>query len=747
MIPILYGAEERLFTSEGIGRLAEWSSATVTEERNGIFELQFQYPIDGKWFDELVEGRYVYTTHDESKAPQPFEIYHITKPINGLCTYYCEHISYKLRTAVVKPFTAITCADAMSKIVPNSINYNPFTFTTDKLVDGEYKLDAPKAVRSVLGGEEGSILDVYGKGEYEWDKWTVKLWLNRGEDTDITIRYGKNLTDLKYDVNSQDTYTGIVPYWQTTGEQEILVTLPERFLIAPTVPIFESFLCDEHDTAIVDENGNEFFLDYYQLKLIPYDMTSDFDEQPTVQELRAKATEKLATMQTWQPSKTLAVNFVQLWQTEEYAEYAPLERVKLCDTVSVEYPELGVTEMKVKVVKVVWDAINERYLSMELGEPKQTFSDVLTAKIQEDVKPVTVSKTEMKTAISDATKLISGGYGGYVYWTFLSDGTPSELMFLDAPTPEEAVNVLRLNKNGIGFSNTGVYGLYTNAWTIDGHLNASTIFGGTLHIGGVEGSALEMDGENMVFNALVDVSESGQDGEYEYRKVGVLNTKNYGTDWVSERGFSFQVTNDIDSYMEGGLSDDALDLRHFYLEKFTAELGSRDDPLAINLINNVNIDGDLIVSDAKSRKVETEDYSGRLLYSLETPSPMFSDIGECVLDDTGECLIYIDDIFSETVNTNIEYQVFLQKEGQGDCWVDDKQKTYFIIIGTPNLHVAWEVKAVQRDYEYHRLEEIDGLYDSIDRDMMDSLIESIGMYNDEFDTLIEEGEELLDETA
>ena len=319
-------------------------------------------------------------------------------------------------------------------------------------------------------------------------------------------------------------------------------------------------------------------------------------------------------------------------------------------------------------------------------------------------------------------------------------------MFLDASNPDDAVNVLRINKNGIGFSNTGVNGVYTNAWTIDGHLTASTIFGGTLHIGGANDSALEMDGENMIFNALVDVTEDDLE-IHEYRKVAVMNTKNFGTDWATEKGFSFQVTNDLESYLEGGISADALDLRHFYLERSIAELGSRDDPLAINFINSVNIDGDLSVTGAKSREVNTDGYNGRLLYALETPSPMFSDIGECVLDDTGECLIYIDDIFSETVNTNIEYQVFLQQEGQGDCWVEDKQKLYFIIKGTPDLHVAWEVKAIQRDYEYQRLDETDGLYDTIDRDMMDNLIESIGMYDDEFDSLIEEGEELLDETA
>lgn len=738
MIPILYGEEEKSFTSEGIGRLTDWSGAKATQERNGIFELEFQYPIDGRWFKELREGRYVYSTHDETKIPQPFEIYHISKPINGLCTYSCQHISYKLRTTVLKPFTATSCLDAMSKIVPNSMNENPFTFTTDKAVTSDFTLDVPKDVRTVLGGEEGSILDVYGKGEFEWDKWQVKLWLNRGEDTDITIRYGKNLTDLKYDTNSQDSFTGIVPYWQTSGEQNILITLPEKYLISPTVPLIESYLSDENNIALTDENGNELLADYYQLKLIPYDMSSDFEEQPTVEQLREKAGEKLALMQTWQMAKTLSINFVQLWQTEEYADYTPLERVKLCDTVSVEYPELGVTETQVKIVKVVWDVINERYLSMELGDPKQTFADVLTAKIQDDVKPITVSKTQLQVAITNATKLISGGYGGYVYWTFLPDGTPSELMFLDNPVPEEAVNVLRLNKNGLGFSHTGINGTYDNAWTIDGKLNASSIYGGTLSIGGEDSSSMTMDSERMQFYSTIDVSGDSPVPVYEYTRTGIMSTSGGGLNITELEQFGVQITDDLDD-------SEVLDLNHLFVG-YGIEMGSWDNPTSqITLINNTKVSGDFTVSGTKNRVAKTENYGNRLLYAVETPSPMFSDIGECVLDDTGECLIYIDDIFSETVNPKIEYQVFLQKEGQGDCWAEEKNSLYFTVKGTPNLRVAWEIKATQKGYETERLEE-EG-WNAIDKDMVDIEVESNRLYADEFDFLIEEGEELLDETV
>ena len=746
MIPILYSAEEQYFTSNGVGRLADCISCAVTEERNSVYECEFTYPITGKFFNDLVIGAYVMVSHDETGDLQPFQIYKISKPINGICTYSAWHLSYKLRTMVAQPFTAVTCADTMVKLGKNITPTSGwFTFSTDKIVVGDFKLEEPREVRSVLGGVEGSILDTYGTGEYEWDKWDVKLWLKRGQDTDVTIRYGKNLTDLMYDSDASNSCTGIIPFWRDE-ESGAMVTLPEVYVISSTTPVISSYLIDEDQTAITDENGNELLLDYYDFKLLTMDYSSDFDEQPTVEELRERA-QRYVTGKIWQPEDSISINFVQLWNTEEYADYAPLQHVKLCDTVNIYYPDLGVTQEGIKVVQVVWDALNERYTSMTLGEPTQTLSDAITAKVQDEVLPVVPSKTQMKNAIESATKLISGGYGGYVYWTFLPDGTPSELMFLDAPKPDDAVNVLRINKNGIGFSNTGVNGVYTNAWTIDGNLSASTIFGGTLHIGGADDSALELDGDTMTFNALVDVSEDDLE-IYEYRKVAVMNTKNFGTDWVTEKGFSFQVTNDLESYLESGISADALDLRHFYLERSIAELGSRDDPLSINLINNVSIDGDLSVTGAKSREVDTDGYNGRLLYALETPSPMFSDIGECLLDDTGECLIYIDDIFSETVNTAIEYQVFLQKEGQGDCWVEEKEKTYFVIKGTPNLRVAWEIKAIQRGYEYQRLEETDGLYDTIDKDMMDNLIESMNMYKDDFASIIEEGEELLeDETA
>lgn len=120
---------------------------------------------------------------------------------------------------------------------------------------------------------------------------------------------------------------------------------------------------------------------------------------------------------------------------------------------------------------------------------------------------------------------------------------------------------------------------------------------------------------------------------------------------------------------------------------------------------NHSVQGWFTCSGTKSRVVDTEDYSERLLYCYETAEPMFGDMGTAVTDENGICFIAIDDIFAETVNLNIEYSVFLQKEGLGDIWIDKKDTAYFVVKGTPNLPFSWELKVIQKDYEHLRLDD------------------------------------------
>lgn len=154
----------------------------------------------------------------------------------------------------------------------------------------------------------------------------------------------------------------------------------------------------------------------------------------------------------------------------------------------------------------------------------------------------------------------------------------------------------------------------------------------------------------------------------------------------------------------------------------------------------VTIGGSLSVTGEKNRIIDTENYDTRKQYCYETATPYFGDIGTAQTDDKGKCYIDIDDIFSETVNTGVEYQVFLQKEGQGDLWVEEKTDSYFVVRGTENLKFSWEIKAIQKDYEFERLEKFDN-------SEKEEVIDYEKEYMEEINDLIKEQEEMLNETV
>ena len=465
MIPILYESTETQFTSNGLGRLVDTISATVTEERNGVYELEFEYPISGEKYELIKEGRIVAVTHDETGDIQPFILYKRTATIDGKVKFNAHHLSYRLSNIVVKPFTASGIVDAMAQIVPNSMNPNPFVFWTDKVVTSQFKNETPRSVRSLLGGERGSLLDVFGKGEYEFDKWTVKLHLNRGQDSGVTIRYGKNLSDITQEIDASGYYNAVAPYWK--GEDET-VTLPD---------------------LVVLEDADE-------IRAVPLDLTNEFENAPTQEELRNVAETRLINSSGINISENIKADFVQLWQTEEYKDYAPLQRVRLCDTVTIIYEPLGVYSIQKKVIRVKWNVLLDRYDEIELGDSQVTLADLvvdMTQKITEDLPTTSM----MANAIANATNKITGNKGGYVVLHSDANGTPYEFLVMDSPDINTAVNVWRWNLGGLGFSSNGYNGDFSSlALTMDGQINADMITTGLLSANRIRGGVLQLGGED-----------------------------------------------------------------------------------------------------------------------------------------------------------------------------------------------------------------------------------------------------------
>ena len=470
MIPILYEGTETQFTSNGIGRLADAISCKVIEERNATYELEMTYPITGVHYEDLQENRIILAKPFDGGQTQPFIIYMITKPLNGIVTVNAEHISYRLSGITVMPFTANSCVSALAGISTNSAIENPFTFNTDKSVAANFTVNVPTNARELLCGSQGSILDVYGKGDYEFNRFDVSLKVNRGTDNHVTLRYGKNITDLKSVLDTTNVYTGITPYWTDGGST--VMTLPEKVVMSSYASLFP----------------------YKIIK--PVDFTERWQERPTEEQLCAAAEAYVANNEGWKIKNSITVSFVALWNTEEYKDIAPLERVKMCDVVKVYYKKLGV-DFSTKVIRTDYNVLQERYNEITLGDTYYTLSQVFSEEIAASQEE---QSSHMQQAIARATALITGGLGGYVVFTLNADGQPEEITIMDKPNVAEAVRCIRMNKNGIGFSDNGYSGLYTTAWTIEegqGHFVADYIDTGTLNADLIKtGTIMDYAGKN-----------------------------------------------------------------------------------------------------------------------------------------------------------------------------------------------------------------------------------------------------------
>lgn len=445
MIPILFPSNETSFTTNGLGRLADCTRCEVTEERNGVFELEFVYPISGRLYDQIDVGAVALCTHDDTGDTQPFEIYMRTAPINGLVTFNARHISYRLRAIPLRPFSAGSIAETFAAIPGKAMTACPFTFWTDKTTTAAFKVTVPQPVRSILGGQEGSVLDTFGGGEYKWDRFTVRLYANRGRDTDVTIRYGKNLLDIEETLDAANLYNSAVGYWEKDGQVVFGNVTKGSGITADPVTI-------------------------------TMDLSSEFETAPTVAQLNAKVLSMLDASKPWIPKQNIKVDFVQLWQTEDYKDVAALQRCGLCDTVSVYYPALGVTAERVKVIRVVYDVLRDRYSEMELGEAQTSFAEIVAAQAISDVPTTSM----MQSAINAATELIRGGLGGHIVMKPNANGEPEEILIMDTDDVNTAVKVWRWNLGGLGYSSDGVDGPYKTAITQNGQIVADFITTGTL---------------------------------------------------------------------------------------------------------------------------------------------------------------------------------------------------------------------------------------------------------------------------
>lgn len=352
MIPILYEKDTKDIdiSKKGIGVLVDVASCVVTEERNGIFELKMEYPVNGVHFDDLMVERVILAKPSQNAIDQLFRIYHITKPMNGIVTVNAEHISYMLSSVIINTTEAFGVQDAFDQLnnlmLREEVSFDFRVYYEDEndLPTGRVYNKIPSSVRSLLGGSRGSILDACG-GEYKFNNFNVIWQKERGADNGVVISYAKNLTGFKCEEKTSGIVTGVKAVWVVEDENGEVINYVES------------------QWANVDHD-----LSYSRNVVI--DCSADFEVEPTQDQLYGAAWAYINNHKN-APYYSISVEFVNLGDTEEYKHLKELETINLCDTVTIRHPLYHI-DVKEKVVKTVYDSLKEKYIKIYLGETVRT---------------------------------------------------------------------------------------------------------------------------------------------------------------------------------------------------------------------------------------------------------------------------------------------------------------------------------------------------------------------------------------
>lgn len=472
----LYEHNETEFKTNGLGDLGEAASCSVYEQRNGEFELTMEYPVMGRHFSDLVTRRIIFAKPNPYSDPQPFRIYNISKPINGLISISAHHVSYDLSGYALAPFEADGLVDVFNQInkqMTESWNSSmpSFKFTTSKMEStGKFSLLSPCNARALLGGSEGTILDRW-PGEYTWDRWTVRYDQNRGTDRGVVIEYGKNLTDFTQEENCEECWTAVYPYYYTDPQTDQsgnvsggLTQLSEK---------------------IIKLSGT-----YDHQKILVLDLTSEFTEKPTEVQLRERANQYIQDNKLDSPKISLTVSFVPLSQIEGYEKYRALETVHLCDTVTVLFPLLNVST-SIQCIGTTYNVLTGKYDTIELGDPVSNLATTIGAPDGSIHQAFQENRKYVEGMSESLSKLILEGSGLYSTQQKQPNGSSIWLLH-DKPRLEDSMIVIRITDAGIGLSTDGGKS-YPYGYTVTGKMVMDFIAANGIECSWLKAGTLNLD--------------------------------------------------------------------------------------------------------------------------------------------------------------------------------------------------------------------------------------------------------------
>lgn len=368
MKPRVFSDDARTFTGLGLGGLPDAISCVVTEDlcgtlwRGGEYGLEMEYPITGRNYDLLAEQRIICALPSENATDwEPFRIYAITRPIGGVVTVKADHVSRDLRKMTCEEFELTgTTQSALTQIALGTTPTSGFNLIkTGNDYNGTYSVDKPRTTYDVLCGDE-CILDQYDPVDpecYTFNNFYVRLG-SRGTDSDLTISYGKNMTDIEKASDMTETITGYMPFWE--DDNKVIRRLPYL----------------GYNNVVYSDNHESYFEDF----VAPLDVTSIYNDNKTASasalagKIIEYAQKELETSSVL--PATINVKFLALNNTDQYKDMYSSRTVNLGDTVLVKYEVLGINERQ-RVIKTVYDVLAGRYISIEIGEKQIDLAGVI----------------------------------------------------------------------------------------------------------------------------------------------------------------------------------------------------------------------------------------------------------------------------------------------------------------------------------------------------------------------------------
>lgn len=449
---ILFNETEKDFSTRGLGVLTDVVDPVITEVINGIYDMSFFYPPNGRLFSEIKAGRIVF-----AKGPKKYQAFRIKTvekddSLNSI-SVRAFHISYDLADNFIEDtFIQNKGGDgAIKQLLNKTALPHDFIGTSDIQGPFSSRIVRENVLTALLGKEENSFISRAG-GQVERDNFRINWLKTMGEDRGVKIKYRKNLVGLRF----KEDYTNIVTRIMPQGFDTLF--LPEKYIDSPLINNYPNI------------SIRKVKFDSIKSKEINKDDKEALEHQEALKLLRQKAKEYISTVD--KPKITADVDFVDLAQTVEYAKYKELETVYIGDIVTVIHGPFNLN-FKKQVTSYRYDPVEDRYIFITLGELENVISNSFNSgtialnKVEELKRELDTSVLEKYKNI--ATDLINKGFGGFVKYY------KDRMLIMDTDNEETATKVWQFNKNGIGYSKTGIQGPYSYAWTIDGTFNTDFI--------------------------------------------------------------------------------------------------------------------------------------------------------------------------------------------------------------------------------------------------------------------------------